>query len=222
MPRLSRIVVEGYPHHVTQRGNNKQSAFLEDEDYQVYLEFFESCREKYNLGVLAYCPVPNHVHISAIPTSADSLAKTFRSCHMRYAQYFNNKYKRTGHLWQCRFYSCPMEEMHLYSTVKYIENNPVRAKLVKKAGDWKWSSARAHLGLDKSIITLLNIDDFLNVLNWEEYLRLDDKNIDKEINILKKCTYSGKPMGTDEFIENLTRKFGHRVRWLPVGRHAKK
>jgi putative transposase len=222
MPRLARIVVEGYPHHVTQRGNNKQNTFLENEDYRIYLELFENYRAKHNLGVIAYCPMPNHVHISVLPESTDLLAKTFRSCHMRYAQYFNKKYKRVGHLWQSRFYSCPMEEIHLYSTMKYIENNPVRAKLVKKAGDWKWSSARAHLGLGKSIISLLNVDRFLDIADWSEYLYLDNKNMGGEIDALKKCTYSGKPMGRDDFIENLAKRFGNRVRWLPAGRPSKK
>ena len=222
MPRLPRIIIEGCPHHITQRGNNKQNTFLEDEDYQTYLEFFEKYREKHNVGVIAYCPMPNHIHISALPTTTNSLAKSFKSCHMRYAQYFNRKYKRVGHLWQCRFYSCPMEEIHLYSTVKYIENNPVRAKLVEKAEDWKWSSARSHLGIEKSIISLLNISKFLNIVNWKEYLHLDNKKIEKEIETLKRCTYAGKPMGRNEFIENLAKRFGNRVRWLPVGRHSKK
>ena len=222
MPRMARIVIEGYPHHVTQRGNNKQKAFLDEEDYQAYLEFFERYREKHNLGVLAYCPMPNHVHISACPENTDSLAKTLRSCHMRYAQYFNKKYKRVGHLWQCRFYSCAMEEIHLYSTVRYIENNPVRAKLVERAGDWEWSSAREHLGIGKSIISLLDISKFLTIGKWGEYLCSDSEDIEKEVETLKKCTYSGKPMGSNEFIESLAKKFGNRVKCLPAGRPSKK
>ena len=222
MPRLARIIVEGYPHHITQRGNNKQNTFLEDADYQAYLEFLENYRKKYNLGILSYCPMPNHIHISVLPTTTNSLAKTLRACHMRYSQYFNRKYERIGHLWQSRFYSCPMEEIHLYSTLKYIENNPVRAKLVKKAEDWKWSSARSHLGIEKGIISLLNIHEFLDIVNWKEYLHFDNKNTGEEIELLKKHTYSGKPMGKEKFIENLTKNFGDKARWLPVGRHPKK
>jgi len=219
MPRTARIVVAKYPHHITQRGNNKQMTFIEEKDCQIYLKLFEKYREKYSLDTLAYCLMLNHVHVSAIPQKENSLAMVFRSCHMRYAQYFNKKYKRTGHLWQCRFYSCAMDNQHLYSAIRYIENNPVRAGFVKKASDWKWSSARTHLGKNKSIITLANSKKLLHVANWGKYLNLKDD--ESEIKKLRESTYSGKPLGGKDFIQNLAAKFGSKVKHLTAGRPKK-
>ena len=217
MPRMARIVIEGYPHHVTQRGNNKQKAFLDEEDYQAYLEFFERYREKHNLGVLAYCPMPNHVHISACPENTDSLAKTLRSCHMRYAQYFNKKYKRVGHLWQCRFYSCAMEEIHLYSTVRYIENNPVRAKLVERAGDWEWSSyavrngSECEFGLSDGPLELPK--------NWNKLVHAD---IDKdEIKQLDNSIKRGAPLGNFAWAVDTAREMKLESTLKPRGRPRK-
>jgi len=216
MPRVARIVAKGYPHHVMQRGNNKQVTYFEDEDYRVYLELFEKYRKKHDLDVISYCPMPNHVHFSVIPKEEHSLAKVFQSCHMRYAQYFNEKYDRTGHLWQCRFYSCPMDNRHLYLAVKYIENNPVRAKRVQNPEDWKWSSARTHLKGEKSIITLTDANKLMNICDWEAYLNEQENSTEMEM--MRNHTFSGKPLGNPSFIESLYKTFGDRVKPRPMGR----
>ena len=133
MPRKARFILKGYPHHITQRGNNKELTFIENQDYDKYLHIFDHYRKKHALPTISYCPMPNHIHFATVPKTEDSLAKVFRSVNMNYAQYFNKKYDRVGHVWQCRFFSCAMEESHLYSAIKYIENNPVRANLVSSA-----------------------------------------------------------------------------------------
>ncbi|MGB2879066.1 MAG: transposase, partial [Candidatus Omnitrophota bacterium] len=173
MPRTARIVATNYPHHITQRGNYRQRIFAEDTEYDIYLKWLGKYADKYKLDILAYCLMPNHVHFAAIPGEPDSLAKTFNACHMRYSQYFNKKNDITGHLWQGRFYSCVMDERHLYAVARYIENNPVRARLVKEAWDWNWSSARAHTDRDreKGRIKLKDIADYIKVDDWEEYLK---------------------------------------------------
>jgi putative transposase len=218
MPRTARIVVKGSPHHVTQRGINKQKIFLDVEDYCAYSKLFEKNREKYDLDVITYCLMPNHVHFSLIPKEEDSLAKLFRSCHMLHSQHFNRKYERKGHLWQCRFYSCPMDERHSYLAARYIENNPVRSDLVKDPEEWEWSSARVHLlgDYDRSIIKMADARKIIGVQDWRECLNM---NISKEeIKRLEESTYSGKPVGNEEFIENLARVFGEKVRKLSPGR----
>ena len=118
MPRIARVVIKDCPHHITQRGNYKQIVFSEHNDYQKYIEWLSDYCQKHKLTILGYCLMPNHVHFIAIPHQTDSLAKTFNNCHMRYSQYYNKKNNATGHLWQGRFFSCALDEKHLYEAIR--------------------------------------------------------------------------------------------------------
>ena len=194
MPRSKRIIEHGTPHHITQRGNYKQQVFEDEKDYSIYLNIFEQYRKEYNLSIVAYCLMPNHVHFIAIPLDGASLAQTFKLSHMRYSQYFNNKHCAKGQLWQGRYYSCVLDEKHFQAAVRYVENNPVRASLAKKAQEWQWSSARAHLGINQGLISLKDISDLFSVQKWETYL---DEDEDKEtIDIIRKYTKTGKSLKT--------------------------
>ena len=146
MPRVARIVVPGVPHHVTQRGNNRQTVFFSDDDRRFYLALLKENSERFRLPVWAYCLMPNHVHIVATPADEDSLAKGIGRTNFRYARHINRLRRRCGHLWQNRFYSCALEEVHLWWAVRYVERNPVRAGLVRLPWRYGWSSASAHLG----------------------------------------------------------------------------
>lgn len=216
MPRIARIVVRGCPHHITQRGNYKQEVFSVKEDYIRYLEWISEYTRKYDLSVLAFCLMPNHVHFLAIPHKQDSLAKTFNICHMRYSQYYNKKRQATGHLWQGRFYSCALDNLHLYEAIRYIENNPVKSKLTKEAVQWPWSSARYHLGIEKCILPLTEIKDYLEIPNWSRYLR--DKSEEEIMTKIKANTLTGRPSGSDIFIAGIEKVFGMRLKPLAEGR----
>ncbi len=146
MPRIPRIVAPGLPHHVTQRGNNRQSIFHGKEDPVLYLEWFREYAMKYGLTVLGYCIMDNHVHFIVVPQSTGSLAKVFRLLNMRYSHYVNRKMGTCGHLWQGRFFSCIVNGPHLLTTLKYVERNPVRAGMVSFPWEWELSSAREHIG----------------------------------------------------------------------------
>ncbi len=220
MPRVSRIVVEDHPHHITQRGNYKQIIFAGEKDYKFYLERLNEYTNKYKLSILAYCLMPNHVHFVAIPVEKDSLAKTFNACHMRYAHYFNKIKHLIGHLWQGRFYSCVLDEKHLYSAIRYVENNPVRAKLVNKAWEWKWSSARDHvLKEGKSILALADAGKLIEITDWKAYLTQEEDK--EEIKEIRAKTLTGRPLGGDVFIAKLEKLFGKRLKALPRGRPMK-
>ena len=106
----ARVVAVGYPHHITQRGNNRQDIFFDDNDREEYLGLLNRHARKYSLDVLSYCLMSNHVHIIAVPHTPEALAQTFNFTHMRYSQYYNKKMEMSGHLWQGRFYSCIMDE----------------------------------------------------------------------------------------------------------------
>ena len=153
MPRRARVVFEGVVHHITQRGNYRQNVFEDDSDKRKYVEFIREYSEKYGMKIYAYCLMSNHVHFIAAPVKEDSLAMTFKYSNMRYSSYFNRKNKRSGHLWQGRFYSCPLQFEHALEALRYVERNPVRARMVELPWEYEWSSAREHVGFDGEIDT---------------------------------------------------------------------
>ncbi|MCL4476297.1 MAG: transposase [Nitrospirae bacterium] len=219
MPRISRPVAVGYPHHITQRGNYRQKIFESDGDYLQYLEWLQQYSRKYQLKIWAYCLMSNHVHFIAVPMESTSLAKTFHSLHMRYSQYFNQKMGAVGHLWQGRFYSCVLNEAYLYAAVRYVENNPVRAKIVEKPDDHKWSSARSHVYKEADIV--LSGDCYLTeqIRDWPGYL--GEKEDDALINTIRSNTRTGRPCGDEGFIEKIEGVLGRRLKAMSKGRPKK-
>lgn len=222
MPRIARIVAVELPHHITQRGNYKQKVFSDDNDRRKYLSWIQEYSHKYNLSILVYCLVPNHVHFIAIPHREDSLAKTFNTAHMRYSQYFNKRIQTTGHLWQGRFYSCVLDETHLIVAARYIERNPVRANIIEKPWQWKWSSALAHINKEEK--SSLKLTDLFKIIDmsydsWKQYI--DSKEDKKELDNIRTHTLTGRPLGTMTFIEELEKRFDRRLVALPKGRPKK-
>lgn len=220
MPRKGRIVLEGLPHHVTQRGNNQQDVFFVDDDREVYLELLKKQSQLFGLDVLSYCLMTNHIHIVAIPQTADSLAKAVGRTHLLYTQYINKMHKRSGHLWQNRFFSCPIGDSYVFQTIQYVENNPVRAAMCERAIDYKYSSAKAHIeGYDPAI--MVNLRWWRNNWqgNWGEYL--SDQIEDEYVGKLKVATSRGRPLANDSFMSKIEKITGRRLRPLPVGRPKK-
>ena len=144
MPRVARLIAPGIPHHVTQRGNRRMQTFFCDEDYQAYLSLMAQWCRKFDVAVWCYCLMPNHIHLIAVPETEAGLRLAIGEAHRRYSVMVNRRQKWTGHLWQGRFSSFPMDETYLLAAAKYIEMNPVRAKLVPEPYAWKWSSAKPH------------------------------------------------------------------------------
>lgn len=218
MPRIARIVAVGLPHHIIQRGNYRQEVFHDDNDRSQYLSWIRDYSLKYRLSILAYCLMPNHVHFIAIPEEEDSLARTFNYAHMRYSQYFNKKIKARGHLWQGRFYSCILDQSHLLIAARYIERNTVRSGLVKKPWEWSWSSAPYHIGKENSILNLGDLFKFTDMPydSWEQYI--DSKEEEMSLEAIRRHTFTGRPIGTIDFVKKLEDKFGRRLLALPRGR----
>ncbi|MCF7887647.1 MAG: transposase [Candidatus Omnitrophica bacterium] len=207
MPRIARIIAEGYPHHIIQRGNRRQKVFFQNRDYQEYLKLLRQYSAKNNLSVAAYCLMPNHVHIVAIPSNKEGLAKAIGETHRNYTRMINFRENWRGYLWQGRFSSYIMDRKHLYTAVKYILNNPVKAKrkITENALDYHWSSIHYHIG--KKNIPWLK-DDILQEMidDWSQYLNEDQDN--KQIELLKKHERTGRPLGDNNFIEILEKKLG--------------
>ena len=205
MARHARVVVPGYPHHITQRGNRRQQTFFESSDYSHYLGLLTEECMKSNVEIWAYCLMPNHVHLIAVPATEDSLKEAIGRTHMRYTKRVNQRMGWTGYLWQGRFASFPMDETYLLATARYVELNPVRANLVKRPEDFQWSSARHHLSLiDDPVIQGSLLKEMVG--NWNEFLTKSyDEKLDKKIGL---SIRSGRPLGSDQFVSGLERRVG--------------
>jgi putative transposase len=205
MARHARVVVPGYPHHITQRGNRRQQTFFELSDYLHYLGLLTEECMKSNVEIWAYCLMPNHVHLIAVPATENNLHEAVGRTHMRYTKRVNQRMEWTGYLWQGRFASFPMDETYLLATARYIELNPVRANLVKHPEDFQWSSASHNLGLtDDPVIKGSPLKEMIG--NWNEFLMKPyDEKLDKKIRLASR---GGRPLGSEQFVSDLERQVG--------------
>lgn len=222
MTREARAVVVGLPHHITQRGNNRQDVFFVDDDRRYYLRMLKTKAEQYGLVVHAYCLMTNHVHIVATPTREDSLAKGIGRTHYFYTRYVNKLHDRSGHLWQNRFFSCPLDEFHFLNCVCYVERNPIRARMVRLATRYPWSSATAHVaGRDAS--GLLSFDEWPKRFKGERWRKELQSAEDADwLGALRSATSKGHALGSDSFISKIESRLGRRLRPAPIGRPKKK
>ncbi|MEK6564481.1 MAG: transposase [Candidatus Omnitrophota bacterium] len=202
MPRIARVVAADYPHHIIQRGNNRQLVFFDDADRQLYLKLLRKYSLECGCRVKAYCLMDNHVHLLLVPLEGVALAKTMQKLSLTFTQHINKKYKRTGRLWECRFHSCLVDkDVYLWAVCKYIERNPVRAGIVVYPQEYSWSSAR--------ISTALNCQNNWVEPVWKDYLGsreeyakfLNQAELEKELEEMQKAVFSGKPIGTEQFLE---------------------
>ncbi len=216
MPRRARIVLPGYFHHVTQRGNYQQNVFLSNQDRAVYLKYIDENAQKYGLNIYAFCLMDNHVHFIVTPISKDSLSNTFRVAHQRYALYVNKRGRQLGHLWQSRFYSCILLGEHIARAIRYVERNPVRAGLVNKPEDFLWSSARSHFGKRYRIISLTDIPKYITVESWKKYLTSEDAP--EDLQEIRANTLQGKAFGNVNSIEILEKQIDRNLVFCPQGR----
>ncbi len=214
----------GVAHHVTQRGNNRRAVFRTSGDRWLYLELLGRQAQRNGTKILGYRLMTNHVHIVAVPERPDSLALTFGRAHSAYAQALNTAEDWSGHLWQNRFFSCPLDEFHLMSALRYVDLNPVRAGLVTEPWEWPWSSARAHI-VPRAMDRVLDLrwEEHLGRWNFAEWrLALRIGLPDGECGEVRKATQTGAPLGSQEFVEGLERQAGRRLRVFARGRPQKK
>jgi putative transposase len=217
MPRRARHAIPGFPHHITQRGNNRQDVFFVDEDRELYLALLRQHALQYGFEVLGYCLMTNHIHIIGVPAEEDSLAKAVGRTHWKYSQVLNRLHGRSGHLWQNRFYSCPMDDAHMVVAMAYIERNPVRAKMVRDAWKYSWSSASAHVGdTECEWLNVARWNKAARGLDWRARLKLKEEPGAGDPLMLH--TNRGRPRGSDAFIAKIEAMVGMRLRALPVGR----
>lgn len=218
MPRLARPVIAGVPHHVTQRGNRQGQVFFADGDYDFYRELLrEHCRRQ-AVEVIAYCLMPNHVHLVLVPSNEAGLHRVLRPVHTRYAQRINRVRGWSGHLWQGRFFSSALDGDYFYAAVRYVERNPVRAGMVARAEDYRWSSAPAHCGLSPDELVSGEREwscALGSVGDWSGWLASRDGDPDEDS--LRECTRQNKPCGSEPFVQELAAEVGRDLRIRPQG-----
>jgi putative transposase len=224
MARMARLVVPGYAHHVTQRGNRRMETFFDEEDYRAYLKLLAVALERTGVACWAYCLMPNHVHLILVPplaprpataersegpAPADSLRACLGEAHRRYTRHINFREGWRGHLWQERFHSFVMDAPYLLACARYVEQNPVKAGLVARAEDWPWSSARIHLaGRDEPVCQaapLLERAEAWQGLDWPSLLA--GETSEAVLERFRGQALTGRPLGDGEFlarIESLT------------------
>jgi putative transposase len=210
MARLARVIVPGFPYHVTHRGNHREDIFFSDSDRQSYLQLLDRYAKRFKLDVWAYCLMPNHVHLIVVGRERDSLASAIGNAHREHSRRINRERDWTGHLWANRFYSTALEDLHLWNAVRYVESNPVRAGLVGHALDHPWSSARPH--------ACLCVDSLLAperpfpgaVADWGNWLNVGHER--PEYDALRRNTSTGRPTGSAAFVRHVETLTGRVLR----------
>ena len=179
---------------------------------RAYLRLLSEHSATNGLRVLGYCLMTNHVHILAVPESECSMANTFRHVNGRFAQYWNTEWNRSGHLWQNRYYSCPVEEEAVGRVLAYVERNPVRARMVASAGDFEGSSAREHLG-DEEWGPMLDAGWWSGrwtAGEWREVLK-GGGECEREMREIREATYTGRPLGSKAFMAGVESRLGRKL-----------
>jgi putative transposase len=207
MPRTARAVAVDYPHHITQRGNNRELVFFDDQDRQTYLDLLKHYTQKYKVSIWAYCLMPNHIHLLAVPHEQKALALGVGRTNMVYTRYVNRKYLRSGRVWQNRFYSCIVDsDEYLWAVARYIEVNSVKAGLVPSATEFLWSSARFHL--EGKADLLMASSDWLSDEKRSEYCQFILESDERTSNMIIQATRSGRPLCSSSTLVKLEELLG--------------
>ena len=218
MARMARVVIPGYPHHVIQHGNRKQKTFFCDEDYLYYIQLLSQYSVEAETDVLAYCLMPNHVHLVMVPGREGGLREAMAETHRRYTRRINLREGWCGHLWQERFHSFIMDEYYLLAAVRYVERNPVTAGLCACPHQWRWSSAKAHIrGKDDGLVRVAPMLE--RVDDWRSYVS-DNERYYREINLIERHARTGRPLGHKTFVKKLESITGGSLAPRKPGRKA--
>lgn len=194
MPRLARGLADGFIYHVLNRGNGRQQVFHEDKEYEAFIELMAEAKTMYEVKILAYCLMPNHFHLLLMPAKAEEMSKWMQWLMTSHVRRHHRSHGTSGHVWQGRFKSFIVQkDEHLLTVARYVEGNPVRAKLVKSAKGWAWSSYKERTGEAFLISDLpLKLPH-----DWSEYV---DVPIGKELERLRQSVLRQSPYGVEQWV----------------------
>jgi putative transposase len=212
----------GVPHHVIQRGNRRECVFFSQGNRLAYLRLLRIHAERHAIQIVAYCLMPNHVHLILVPSREDGLHRAIGSVHGQYAQLINKLRDQKGHFWQGRFFSSPLDSDYFVNAVRYVELNPVRAGLVARAEDFSWSSAAAHCGIrgDPLVDSRPRSILFAGIADWSGWLA--EGVAEDSIAVLRKHARQNLPCGSQQFVTQLEQAAGRSLQYRPAGREIDK
>lgn len=229
MPRTSRVVLPNYPHHIIQRGHNKQVVFVSDEDYLYYLENLKEWKNELGCKIYAYCLMTNHIHLIVNPSKdIENLALLMKRVSGRQTRYVNKMEGRSGTLWEGRYKSSPIKmNEYLLTCCRYVELNPVRAKIVDDPEKYKWSSYMHKIGIEKTNL----VDKDLCYMEFGTTEKEREKRYkewvhgtipDGEWEMIRKAVQRGQLTGSNRFVEEVDKKIGKRIEFRGQGRPRKR
>ena len=219
MSRIARVVLPDYPHRVTQRGVRSTRVFFSNRDRAEYLRLLSEQAPRHGLKVLSYCLMTNHIHLIVVPETAEGLARGIGETHKRYTRYVNFRQGVRGYLFQGRFFSCPLDGRHLVAAARYAERNPVRAGMVKRAWEYRWSSAAYDVGLVERdpLLTGRELYQLVGAKDWRMLLA----RAPEESAAVRRATCTGRPCGDKRFLRRAEKLTGRCLHPLKPGRPPK-
>ncbi len=198
MARIARVVLPGYPHHITQRGVRSLPVFFTESDRKEYLRLLKVHGDRFGVTFISYCLMSNHVHLVAIPEDEKGLSRAIGEAHRLYTRMINFRENVRGYLFQGRFFSCPLDNSHLLAVVRYTERNPVRAKICRHAWDYPWSSAAYYTGKAERDMLITESELLADIDDWQIFLSEKDADLES----LRKKTRTGRPFGPAQFLHD--------------------
>lgn len=226
MPRRARMYLPGLPYHIVQRGNNREACFIEVENYQFYLELWQRLAARYGVAVHAYCLMTNHIHFLVTPVNETAISNTMKVVGSRYAQYINKSYGRTGTLWEGRHRpSLVQSDRYLLTCMRYIELNPVRANMVVRPREYRWSSYRVNAFGDASFLEAHATYRCLGKTKRERcaaYRALFRHHLSaKDVHLIRRAAHYCQPVGDDRFRERIEQQYKVKLGYMKPGRPKK-
>jgi putative transposase len=217
MPRGARDALGGYCYHVLNRGNGRRTVFHQEADFAAFGNLLREAGERIDVRLLAYCLLPNHFHLLVWPRRDGDLSAYMMWLTTAHVRRYHHHYHSSGHVWQGRFRSFPIQEdEHLLTVHRYIERNPVRAGLVARAQDWLWSSAARH----REGRPVLAAGPVAHAVNWLRYV--NEPQTEAEVEALRECIRRRRPYGDDAWSQRTARQMGLEASLRPRGRPPNK
>ena len=218
MPRVKRGLSDGLIYHVLNRGNGKEEIFHKEKDFWAFIELIKQAKKRHPIDIFAYCLMPNHFHLVVRPFQANYLSKWMQWLMTSHVRRYHRHYKTTGHIWQGRFKSFIIQkDEHLLTVLRYVERNPVRARLVFSARDWRWSSHRERISKELEKV----IDNIPISLPYEWNKYVDEPLTEIELEKLRQSLIRQSPFGSVEWQKKISQKLGLEHTLKPRGRPRK-
>jgi len=220
MPRTGRAARGGYCYHVLNRGNGRSEVFHKDGDYAAFIKLLRQARERLPMRILGYCLMPNHFHMLLWPHKDGDLGRWMQWLMTSHVRRYHQHYASSGHVWQGRFKAFPIEkDDHLLTVLRYVERNPLRAELVSRVQDWRWSSVAEHLGEsgESGIVTAGPVP---LPADWIEHV--NQPLTEAELARMRESVNRGAPYGEKNWVTATAKALGLQASIRPRGRPRKK